>query len=261
MKTKIPVLIILCIFCLSAKNKNYGPLSLKNYVHVFDNIYASKYEVTNEEYRLFLEDLNAQGKAELYKECAIDTSRWTEVFPYGYIDPMKKFYHCHPAYSKYPVVNISYDAATEYCKWLTEKYSKLAENKGKKIIFRLPKQVEWYRAADPLPDNFLPWYGYSAYNMKGEYLANIKFQDGWTDKSTNYIADGSFFPSIVGYFPANRTGIYDIIGNVAEMIEEEGVYMGGSWDDFIEDCKTNVIRTFDKPDPRIGFRVFMEIGE
>ena len=60
---------------------------------------------------------------------------------------------------------------------------------------------------------------------------------------------------------ANKYGIYNLSGNVAEMIADKGRAVGGSWDDPAASVTTESEVTFDKPRPTIGFRVFMEIIE
>lgn len=61
------------------------------------------------------------------------------------------------------------------------------------------------------------------------------------------------------YKPYN--GLYDMIGNVSEMINEKGKQKGGNWDCFINECGVNKTQYYKDNDPRVGFRVFMEIIE
>jgi hypothetical protein len=50
-----------------------------------------------------------------------------------------------------------------------------------------------------------------------------------------------------------------MIGNVAEMTSEKGKAKGGSWEDEPDNCTIQSVKTYEKPSPAIGFRVFMEI--
>jgi hypothetical protein len=45
------------------------------------------------------------------------------------------------------------------------------------------------------------------------------------------------------------------------MINEKCKAKGGSWDNFIDECTVEKSQTYDGPDPRIGFRIFMEVVE
>jgi hypothetical protein len=62
------------------------------------------------------------------------------------------------------------------------------------------------------------------------------------------------------YFP-NDMGLYDVVGNVAEMISEKGQACGGSWDDLPFQSTIHSIKSYTKPGATIGFRVFMEVLE
>jgi hypothetical protein len=56
-------------------------------------------------------------------------------------------------------------------------------------------------------------------------------------------------------------GLYDVVGNVAEMIAEEGKACGGSWNHPPAESTIRSVTTYTNPDAAIGFRVFMEIIE
>ncbi len=63
-----------------------------------------------------------------------------------------------------------------------------------------------------------------------------------------------------GHYKANNLGIFDIIGNVSE-ITQSGLQKGGSWDNYLEECTIDKTQNYELPDPRIGFRVVMEVIE
>ena len=112
-----------------------------------------------------------------------------------------------------------------------------------------------------------PWwaaYNYRAKpkNFKNCYLGNFKVTydpqpcaveivayDGWTKMAIT-----------ASYFP-NGMGLYDVVGNVAEMIDEKGKALGGSWDDVPGESTIRSVKHFDKPSDSIGFRIFMEVVE
>ncbi len=117
-------------------------------------------------------------------------------------------------------------------------------------------------------DILYPWYGSYYYrrspqNHKGCFLGNFKVTnparpcefgrrpgfDGWT-----------MMAQTTSYFP-NDIGLYDVVGNVAEMIDEKGKACGGSWNDPPEKSTIHSVKTYRKPDPSVGFRVFMDVVE
>lgn len=223
-------------------------------------IYVAQHEVSNGEYRNFLRGLNKEELAEF----KVDSSAWIQFTEFAYHDHMVENYHSHPAYNDYPVVNISQKAAEAYCQWLTEQYYIQKKREFQKVQFRLPSSEEWMSFASPLPNNRLPWYGNLPYTPEkdgqvSDIICNIKLYDYRSGKH-NYIADGGFYPVKVGSYPANQNGLFDIIGNVAEMTSDS-LIKGGSWDNSIEESFIDLEQNFSLPDPRVGFRIVMEVLE
>jgi len=50
-------------------------------------------------------------------------------------------------------------------------------------------------------------------------------------------------------------------GNVAEMVSEKGKAAGGSWAHSPEASTITSISSYNEPDAKVGFRVFMEVIE
>ncbi|HRZ50172.1 MAG TPA: SUMF1/EgtB/PvdO family nonheme iron enzyme [Bacteroidales bacterium] len=262
MKTKLWLLALPVVaFTLTSLHVPDVNKEFAEYVKLNDSLFAAKYEVTNMEYREFLSSLKTIGNNDLYAVCLYDSAQWDKKFAYAYNEPMRANYHSHPAYDRYPVVNISQKAAEAYCKWLTERYNSRPKREFKAVTFRLPSEVEWKRLAAPLPGHNLPWYGDLPYtDPEGKaFLTNIKITSSITG-STDYTSDGGFHTTICGHYKPNTLGIYDAIGNVAEMTRE-GMLKGGSWDNFLLECTTDQSQSFTLPDPRVGFRVVMLVHE
>lgn len=60
-------------------------------------------------------------------------------------------------------------------------------------------------------------------------------------------------------FFANRNGLFNMSGNVAEMIDSAGVAIGGSWLNTGYDVRVSSLTEFVMPTPWIGFRPVLEI--
>ena len=137
-------------------------------------------------------------------------------------------YFTNPSYARFPVVNVDWDSANAYCKWL-----------GK----RLPSVEEWEVAASiaPLTQRYFlyPWG-----NRFEPQLAN-----GGSAASVDTRAVGDFHP--VGN---SSFGLRDTVGNVAEWTASPSaqpfngfVVKGGSYRDPVDllrlDAQQNWVRT------------------
>jgi formylglycine-generating enzyme required for sulfatase activity len=143
-----------------------------------------------------------------------DTLSWIHDYAYSFNDPLTEKYFWHPAYDHYPVVGVNWSQARAFCVYRTEKLNAfLLSRKGEVALaeFRLPTEAEWEWAASGGNSlNPYPWGGPYTRNDQGCFLANFKPLRG------NYIADGGLRTVIVGHYPPNDFGLYDMAGNVAE---------------------------------------------
>lgn len=222
----------------------------KSYTSI-SGFFMSSTEVTNAQYRSFLEDLEEQGRSEELALSQVNQEGWRDGK--GYNEPMVKVYFDHPAYDDYPAVNISYEGAKLYCQWLAEKYN--AFHPETTVEVRLPSPQEWtYAAKGGHRLAPYPWGGYYVKNAKDCYLLNFNHE-----KASSIGEDGGdYTTTATSYFP-NDYGLYNMSGNVAEMTDAD-VAMGGHWfSKSVEEVKTVSQMKIDGPSRYVGFRPLMTI--
>jgi sulfatase modifying factor 1 len=235
----------------------------KSLTQINDSLYFYRYEVTNEQYSIFLKYLNDNGQPEKYQSAQIDTTKWRDITAFN--EPFVKYYHVHPAYANYPVVNISFEGAMLFCEWLTEQYNSNDKRKFKKVKFRLPTKEEWIAAAKGgNPNAIYPWEGDELITKKGlircNFIRAVHDTMGVAGKNN----DNADVTAPTNSYLPNNYGIYNMSGNVSEMVTEKGNTMGGSWLDEAEAMKIGSLgkfATFIGPMPTIGFRFVMVIIE
>ena len=86
------------------------------------SFYMDETEVRNVDYLEYLFWVNrvyGQSYPEVYKKTLPDTLVWRDKL--GYNEPFVKQYLRHPAYKNYPVVGVSWQQATDYCAWRTDR--------------------------------------------------------------------------------------------------------------------------------------------
>ncbi len=119
----------------------------------------------------------------------------------------------------HPVVRVTYNDAVAYCKWL-----------GK----RLPTEAEWEKAARGPKNYAYPW------------------GDAWDASKANVKASGLRGTSVVGSYPPNDYGLFDMAGNVWQWTDTwYQAYPGNSTADQFYGEKYKVIRGggwFEEPD-------------
>lgn len=247
-----------------------------------DSLLYSKYEISNELYKLFEIETSNANKPKI--------NLWNDIFQYGYF--WAGNYYQNSKFSDYPVVNVSKKQANEFCKWLTIKYNTLKKKPYKKVVFRLPTDTEWEVAArGGLNLNPYPWGGPYIRNHNGCFLAN--FSPKWSEienlhhhdtlpKDIYYKIvfnelndeDGFSLTAPIDSYNPNGHGGYCFAGNVSEIISDKDWTRGGSWGSKGEVIafppEGNLRKHFEEniyekyhgePSPFIGFRVFMEVTE
>lgn len=277
-------LIALVIGCSKERYTRLEKKSIgKDFVKVTDSLYASATEVSNAEYTRFLLATKAAGDEGLFNQYNFDTVKWKKVLAFN--EPLIEYYHDHPAYKDYPAVNISYEGAVAYCNWLTEEYAKNPKRKHKKVTFRLPTEEEWKLAARGNREGYIfPWGGPYMRNSRGLFFANFQhvYEGDLKDtvvkgekraievielrtETVSSLNDNGIVTTPVRAYWTNHLGLYNMAGNVSEMLAEKGKTKGGNWNSLGYYLRIDAPDEFDgqmmEPSPLVGFRVFAEIVE
>ena len=95
------------------------------------SFYLDETEVRNVdylEYLFWIQRVYGMSYPEVYKKALPDTLVWRDKL--GYNEPFVNGYLRHPAYKNYPVVGVSWQQATDYCVWRTDRVNEriLIEN-------------------------------------------------------------------------------------------------------------------------------------
>ena len=195
-------------------NKTYGGDAIKadwfkdehpqHRVRITKPFYLGTYHVTRGQFRQFV-------AATAYKT---DAEKGERPGAWGW-DPDAKKFQFNETYSwrnagfeqtdEYPVVNVSWNDAAAFCKWLSRKEGR---------TYRLPTEAEWEHACRAGTTTRY-WSGDDPETLAkvgnvADATAKAKFPD-W--KYTIKASDGYVFTSPVGSFQANAFGLYDMHGN------------------------------------------------
>jgi formylglycine-generating enzyme required for sulfatase activity/tRNA A-37 threonylcarbamoyl transferase component Bud32 len=195
--------------------------------------YVARYPVTNAQYMSFVRTMGSPAPV-----------HW----PGGEIPPGKE---------KHPVVNLDYQEAVDYCRWLSEMTGQR---------YRLPTEYEWEKAArggEPETRRY-PW------------------GDDWAKGRCNSAEEGHGDTTAVDRYNAHNCspyGVVDMVGNVWEWTDSlyrpypgsnyystahgsaRYVVRGGSWRNGKEDARVSVRGRYKASTrrPYLGFRVVWEI--
>jgi formylglycine-generating enzyme required for sulfatase activity len=227
-------------------------------------------EVSNMQFNRFLMDLKIGGHNDEYLRYKPDSTLWDQEI--GYQQPSANWYHSHPAFSYYPVVNITHEAAQAYCNWLTDQMNVELEEESYSFLVTLPSKAEWKRAAEGTNKNSnYAWGGMAIRNELGCPLCNFMeigesnitydpvsqqyvLVDGGAYAIPSGLNGGNFLLAPVDAYAPSTVGLYNMNGNAAEMIDETSIALGGSWKSPGYDVRNNSEMQYSGPSTQIGFR-------
>lgn len=229
------------------------------------SFYISATEVSNEQYKEFLQDLWDTKRFEEYKIAQVDSVKWEATRTIYYSEPYVTYYFSHPAYNNYPCVCVSYEGAMLYCKWLAEKIR--AAHPDWQVEARLPTADECMYAAQGKDKKAVyTWEGESLVDKKQREFAVFKrvyeqYITRNTDSGILQMVDDSMHNTNTYYVTApvksylpNYYGLYNMCGNVAEMLITKGKARGGSWNSPGYDIRIASEENYTESTATIGFR-------
>lgn len=244
-------------------------------------------EITNLHWAEFLHYLKRDSTDIVYSKMLPDDTKLP-----------KEDYFTNPFFRFYPVVGITYEQAEAYCKWRTRVVNEInrkrmvanGTNPPKRFIleFRLPTEKEWetYAACGIDIKKFPQGVKFVDSEIKvNPKAANyLKIKNELSQSTTQIEVDISNFnkekkrlvmfnvdrdnapyflanktPFYVFDLPINNYGLYNMIGNVAELVKEKGIIKGGSYKDKLEDCSIDRKGEYIGASPTVGFRTVCEI--
>lgn len=255
-----------------------GELRLDGQVFQVGNYFLSPVEVTNAEYMAFVQAVREKDAAAELGIVLPDTQQWRS--PTSYNEPYVTHYHSHAAYANYPVVNVGHAAALRFCAWQEEKINAQATD-GLRYTVRLPSRSEWVRAANGnYQGHSYAWGGPSINNAKGQPLCNYRHVGDQSIRAgkepgsyevvqpigdpmgvAGHLTDNADITAPVNAYWPNAFGLYNMNGNVAELLAEPGQAAGGSWASPGFDVRNCSVMPVDGPSPFVGFRTLVQVVE
>lgn len=226
------------------------------------SFFMSRTEVSNADYWGYLNYLKNNGQEKEYHAAYPDSTQWAK-----YSKILMLSYFQDPAYRNYPAVNITREQAAGYCAWLTEVWRKNTGNEN--IRFRLPLRAEFVKAANGnRMEAPYAWYGPYLRNSNGADQCNFTHVgEGMItrDPNTNkfsVVQNDSFkfrnhYTSAVESYQRSEYGLYNLNGNVSEMVREANTVVGGDWNSGGHDVTNYSSKTVEGASPMVGFRPVM----
>lgn len=260
-------------------------IPLPDMVAVNDTLFVGQFEITNNQFRTFRENQSDSIQKVLHERRALFYQEYNKSPEYAYCD--FEVYDIHPYYENFPYVGICEEDAWLYMNWIqkldTSKKYFLPTRLDYLAIYSINHEealLNRYLCGPPLRDkqlveavidsggtfnrDYFPW-GTSIYGPKGQVLANLRIPPEYRISTKSIFVKGRRsrkakfdFNGVleVGSMPYSYKNLYDLQGNVSEMLFESDYCFGGSYVDeasvgYIGRVSRRRAVPFD-----VGFRIF-----
>ncbi len=242
------------------KSKTVKQITPPGTVWLKTNLYVDITEVRNFDYMEYIYwTQKFHGKeSEKYKSILPDTNVWTSNSMNN--APYTDYYFRHPSYRDYPLVGVSYEQATEYCKWRSDRVNEyIYVNNTKKVTFLVdsfrtnyPKICEYRLPSKEIYDEIInAKFSESALNAAKKSKSQLYNYKNKKTSDSNNVAD--ITAPVYAYRP-NILDIYNLKGNVLELTDKKGIARGGSYINTLEELESDKEYIYTKPEAYLGFR-------
>jgi len=186
---------------------HFGDQYPRHRVRITKPFYLGTHHVTVGQFRKFVEDTAYKTDAEQSYGVGVAIGPGGEEFTAG-----RQFNWRNTGFAQtdeHPVVNVSWNDATEFCRWLSRKEGK---------TYRLPTEAQWeYACRAGTTTRFYNGEDPEKLAQVGNVLdATCKARFPHLEDSAIHGVDGYVFTSPVGRFRPNAFGLYDMHGNAAQ---------------------------------------------
>lgn len=224
-------------------------------------LYIDAYEISVGNWKDYTEGwlLGRENDTTTYAAMLPDSLVWVSYRQRG--EEFIQTYYRSNSYTNYPMVGINYEQAQAFCAWRTDRVNewlaRMPHPPFRSVTYRLPSEAEWELAASGQLDSIQFPYGYpGVYRLlKGDSIKN--FNCRYPDDDSLRVSQRDIMP--VNFSIPNHYGVYNMIGNVGEMIAEKGVAKGGHYDLPIVYCKVKERMSYRSPNRWLGFRCVCEV--
>jgi len=261
--------IVVLLFCtvsfafITQKNSGNGNklTTPPGTVLIKPGLYIDAYEISVGNWKDYTEGwlLAHENDTATYQSMLPDSLVWVSYRQHS--EEFIETYYRGNSYNSYPIVGISYEQAQAFCNWRTERVNELLARMPnapfRSVTYRLPTEAEWEMAASGKLDSIKFPYGYPGVYTAHKNDSVKNFNCRYPDDDSLHVGQRDIMP--VNFSIPNQYGVYNMIGNVGEMIAEKGVAKGGHYDLPLAYCTIKERMSYKNPNRWLGFRCVCEV--